>query len=100
MKLEIDDTIEHLENIKRPWTCVREALQVCKMWKEAKRYVTNYKVTSGILRDIEETYFKPLITQTVTVKIQGEDESRLDCAIETIKCINGVKEVRPHETRY
>ena len=109
MKLNIDDTIEHLEAIGRPWKCVKEALEVCKMWRWFESSFAHYRVEYGcignvnvrhITEEAKAKYFKAPLTQTVVVELEGEDKQRLQSAIQTIECILAVKEVRPHETRY
>ena len=115
MKLDIDRTIKNLENhcirimngkvlLGAHIPCAEDAIKVMKMWKVLKKSTCVNILGADCIKDltnkIEEEFFPSVIKQTVTIEIRGENEQRLRNIISTIECVDGVKDVRPHDSRY
>jgi hypothetical protein len=85
--------------------CLSDAIKIMKMWQHIKvdgikRYYGSGLSLDELVEEIEEKFSPSIITQTVTIEIQGKSEQRLRNTISTIECVDGVKDVRPHDSRY
>ena len=104
--LDTKEIIEDLEAINRragfTFTGVVNAIKVVKMWERLSieyggliiKFPSHQKVVREYMNEIEEEFFPSIIHQTVKVAIQGINKQRLRNTIETIKCVEGVDEVR------
>lgn len=110
-KLDIDKTIDDLKGINKrlgfEYSGISDAIKVCKMWKDVKYTASQWDVGQAaklslhrIIEEVEEEFFPPLITQTVTIEIARKSESLLEDTVDQIRLVPGVKDVRPHDSRY
>lgn len=113
MKLDTKEVIEGLKDINRrlgfEYKAINSAIKVCKMWDSIKGQCGNVFVEFcpeskeplvKLCTDIEERFFSSVIKQTVTIEVQGKDEESLRDAIQQVRLLYGVKDVRPHDSRY
>ena len=107
MKLDIDKTIEGLEGFGS--IEVRDAQMVCKMWRWFRKSFKHYKMHYGMIGDVavariineaEQRFFPYNVRQTVTIEIERKSESLLEDTIDQLRLVPGVKDVRPHDSRY
>ena len=91
--IKIKEIIDGLLDINKrlgfEYKAICNAIQVCKMWHEFKKDSCEFE----LIKNVEEKFFPSIIYQTVTVKIQGEDEEALRKTRQHIKTTWGVIEV-------
>ena len=100
MKLDIKEIVDGLKDINKrlgfEYKAISSAIKVCEMWQEFKDDSCEF----NLINIVEERFFPSIIKQTVTVEIQGKDEESLRDTIQQVRLLYGVKDVRPHDSRY
>ena len=90
------DEVEALTSLGADPQCMKDAIKVMKMWRDVKKDSCEFE----LIRWIEEDYFPTKMRQTVTIEIERKSESLLEDTIDQVRLVPGVKDVRPHDSRY
>lgn len=109
--IDIGQAILELEALNRdfdvPLYEIGVAIKMLKMWRHLKRQASKWEMglathlrVHTVMEKAEKEFFPTKMRQTVTIEIERKSESLLEDTIDQVRLVPGVKDVRPHDSRY